>query len=747
MPPSFVNVNGVVTRSPGVKVEAGFRSPTGRQVVGPKRLSVVGNFPMLEQNEPVLVTSQAAMLALDPTNPAIKRAASIIYRPARDPRVGNGPSEIWLCSAAAVTRAYKTIAGWSTEATTIALASDGDELPQATINVEDTTDFPASGTITVETDDGRQVVTYTGKGAGTFTGCSGGTGAMATGGVVRLVSGNTITFRARPRGYAGNRIKAALTIDTSGRYTFTFTCNGRQPEVYANIEAENLFSLAYTGDDTFTVTGGFASGEFFVAATKAGIAIGTFACDCAWDGAVLIDPSIEPNASETYTVTITGTDKVTSETGVTSVLTWTNGGGHAAKSSAVAGTPVRTFSHIDQIVFAQAGGIASAPTFTVSGDMVRTTSERHPYVGDLIEYLQELSDDLTVSGIGELASAVQFDDIDAKGATSLATAVPFTNLKSTLIASLSTSALVEVESVATGSEPAPFSSYLAGGSQTAPTDGDWAPACAALRSEETRHNVISLLASSQAAHDALIEHCAAMWGIAGYEAQGYTGHAANETKANIKSRQRYFNDYRIVPVPQGGTFRLLDGSVATLVPYEVGLLAASMQCSVGLAIPLTRKRSNLLTVTNGPTWSLKADLQEMLAAGCFLFVPTEDGIVVHRALTSHLSDADPARTAPSAVESYAAYILRVRARLETVVGDPAVKTTKARIESIVLDESRAALADNVISALDEESIIATYDENNDVWEIAAGVAPIYEITHIGFKPQIIPVSFGVRLAA
>lgn len=68
--------------------------------------------------------------------------------------------------------------------TTIASGSDTAALPQATINVASTTNFASSGTIFVNTSNGRQAVTYTGVTSTTFTGCTGGTGTMSTGGVV-----------------------------------------------------------------------------------------------------------------------------------------------------------------------------------------------------------------------------------------------------------------------------------------------------------------------------------------------------------------------------------------------------------------------------------------------------------------------------------------------------------------------------------------------------------------------------------
>jgi hypothetical protein len=66
-------------------------------------------------------------------------------------------------------------------ATTISASSNGVSLPQSTINVVSTTNFPTSGTIYVYTSAGTQTVTYTGVTSNTFTGCSGGTGTMSTG--------------------------------------------------------------------------------------------------------------------------------------------------------------------------------------------------------------------------------------------------------------------------------------------------------------------------------------------------------------------------------------------------------------------------------------------------------------------------------------------------------------------------------------------------------------------------------------
>lgn len=78
--------------------------------------------------------------------------------------------------------------------TTIASASNGQVLPQATINVASTTGFLSAGTLQI----GADQVTYTGKTATAFTGCSGGTGTLSTGQTVYgLIHGqNAMTIYA-----------------------------------------------------------------------------------------------------------------------------------------------------------------------------------------------------------------------------------------------------------------------------------------------------------------------------------------------------------------------------------------------------------------------------------------------------------------------------------------------------------------------------------------------------------------------
>lgn len=80
--------------------------------------------------------------------------------------------------------------------TTIAAGSNGQSLPQSTINVASTTGFPTSGTIFITSSAGQQTVTYTGTTSTTFTGCTGGTGTLSTGGAIANLNRYTIDYRA-----------------------------------------------------------------------------------------------------------------------------------------------------------------------------------------------------------------------------------------------------------------------------------------------------------------------------------------------------------------------------------------------------------------------------------------------------------------------------------------------------------------------------------------------------------------------
>lgn len=566
-------------------------------------------------------------------------------------------------------------------------------------------------------------------------------GACAQAGVT-LVDGaaaGTIAIRAKAWGYIGNRTSYQLVVDATDpdnpTYTFSFGRDG-VTERLGPVVGRQMFTLAYGGNDNFACQAGLnAAGEFFVTASKATIAIGATLAAFAWDGVVTVDPDTEPNASETYTVTISGTNKVTNSAD-TEALTWTNGGGHAAKST------TKSWSYITSITFAKAGGTPSTPLFTVSGDMVRVTTAQYPYVKDLTDYLATKSADLTVASVDALAGSTLLADLDIKASTSIASAVPFRVTLAYILDELERSSLVEVSGVSGGGLPVAASGMLAGGSETAAGDGDWPDALATL-TRARRVRVVSLLSSSAAAHAALVAHCDTMWGAGRYECQGWSGTAAQASKATIKARAIACNSFKVSLVPQEAKITALSGVHERVAPCWYALMHAAAQCAVGVAVPLTKKRLNVMEVYDGSDWSVVDDAEELLAAGLTVTTEGELGLEVERSLTTHLADDDDARTAPSAIEGLANWILRERSLLDAIVGDGATATTGPRIQGVVETDTRlAALAGDGISGWDEQAGVSVEQEGGR-WIVGASVAPIYEITFIEFRPSILPVSFQV----
>jgi hypothetical protein len=113
------------------------------------------------------------------------------------------------------------VASTTTATTTIAAGSNNVLLPTGTINVGSTTSFPTVGSIYVTTNLGQQLVTYTGTTATTFTGCTGGTGYMSTGGAI------SAGFSTRPGIIYVTTSAGVQQVSYTGTTGTTFTgCSG-----------------------------------------------------------------------------------------------------------------------------------------------------------------------------------------------------------------------------------------------------------------------------------------------------------------------------------------------------------------------------------------------------------------------------------------------------------------------------------------------------------------------------------------
>lgn len=134
-------------------------------------------------------------------------------------------------------------------------------LPQGTINVPSTANFPPSGTLFAFSSTGRQTLTYTGTTATSFTGVSGGTGNIQGYGAYPIVQAFTTTVAAGSNGQTFPLTNATINVGSTG--TFTTIASGSN-NVYLPTGTINVLSTtgfptsgtAYvtTGNGVQTVT-------------------------------------------------------------------------------------------------------------------------------------------------------------------------------------------------------------------------------------------------------------------------------------------------------------------------------------------------------------------------------------------------------------------------------------------------------------------------------------------------------------
>lgn len=104
--PSSISFNGVRTFRPGVYavIDA---SALGQQGITTGNVAVIGDFPLLEQNEPRVFSSARAMSDYFLGDLNMQLLAKIAFSPSQDERVGGGASQLFVVNAAAASQAER----------------------------------------------------------------------------------------------------------------------------------------------------------------------------------------------------------------------------------------------------------------------------------------------------------------------------------------------------------------------------------------------------------------------------------------------------------------------------------------------------------------------------------------------------------------------------------------------------------------------------------------------------------------
>ena len=539
-------------------------------------------------------------------------------------------------------------------------------------------------------------------------------------------SGNSaIALTSKVFGFDANQITIGIianaTVATQRDVTLTFK---GQTETFAGLGSGTVASFEYTGTDATTVTidvrqAAPADTELIQIAQARAAISGAFvpsAGSWLWDGIVTATPSADPVTSGS--LLITGVLK----TGVASTETIALPGGGAAP---VAG--VKTWSSITALNYTPG---SAAETCTAAGDalVIGTTagnSAQFPNLGSVSDYLTTFVAQgwITTKDYPALAS-IPLNRVDQIVAGDMvAAAVPVTADVWWVTTALNTgSTLVGAVQQADGisQTPALTATQLAGGTYAAASTANVTTALTACRVVDIQ--TFAMLDTAQPAQEALRTHCTYMAGLGSGECNGWVGMPTVSTFDASKTRAKSLNTRHLSLCAQDVMAFSPTGVDTQYGPEIFALMCAAMQCSTPVGTPLTRKRPLVNSVVTDTSWDGDTDAEEALENGLVILTTDRLGLRVERSITTYLTDDNPVFSEMSANESINTSIRDLRQNLDTIIGDPAVNATRARIKALAKARLLFQTENDIIKAFDTDSLAV--DDFGDYFRVRFREAPV-----------------------
>lgn len=557
---------------------------------------------------------------------------------------------------------------------------------------------------------------------------------------------DSLTLSSVLWGPAGNNVHVdcvdgtGLTPAFTGR-RLTVTRSG-VPTWTEDVEQENIATFNYTGADAATMALAFApTTGLTIAYTDTLLALGTFATpDYPFDGLITFTPSTAPVASNDFTATISGTNKATGLAD-TEVVTWLSGGGAGATPS------TKTWSAITSIVFAEAGGPAQTPTFTIAGNSFDLTAtgvgSAYPTADSLATRVNTFANFTATNNSAE-AAGIFTDELDTfTSATIKAAAKSLLAETRACQAAFNRSGLVTAARAAgAGTSPPDYSGitatnagYLSGGTATATADADVTTALTALESEDV--NVVAAPGYTAASRHTLVGlHCETMAGSGQNERNAHVGAASSRALATLKAdvvtqNARHLNLW----------FQHFDvydhkGVLTQLDPSWLALMGGAMQAGTPACTPLTRKLPNVVAVYNNANFNVDQQANVLIKYGLTAVTThRRNGLQVERSVTTYKTDDNPIYSEMSANESLNLSIRDLRNALDIIVGDPGFVSTAPRLQSIANARLRRQANQNDL-ALIKSFASVTIEDLGAAFRVTYSMAAVEPINFLIINPRV-----------
>lgn len=696
--PTAVNFKGVFSRRPGVYADVD-TSALEVGVTTTNRMAIVADMPFLQQGVTKTLTSQGALLKVEPTSKFLQDVAKIVFNPANDPNVTGSPAAITLVSPNPSTQAKRTLTCGSVNNLDVKARSFGTFGNTIAVRVQNNASDSALRDILIK---------------------------------------------------KGSEVEKFNAVGTGNVFTAQYTASEATTVTGEYARATGLTIKSTVADTTSSldVTGGGNSVTYAI----------TDATDVAIKGTVKISLTKVAGSNlgasdNALTATIVGTNLAGAATTENVVFD---------DASVLTKTSTNSFATITSVAIALGSGLSGSTRYQadVEFSYVVNASE-HSTIQSAIDEINGLSSKGYGASVVQpfYTSSVNFNKMDLLTGTDMKSGTlgfkadlqEYVRIIDTFSALCSAAevtaagggALDQTSGVVSGDETTGLV-FLTGGSQTAEaslTSTNWATAIDALRpaidpvsQEAIDVQTIVLFNTDEDVQKDLRAHCIYMAGAGKNECNGWVAMPTEQSLSTIRTRSKALNTRHLALVFQDVTITAADGSNKKLDPRYLALMLASIQNSTATGVPQTSKLINALKVHQASGLNLMDSIEDLLESSVVTIMPSQLGYKVERSLTTLQSD-NQAFNEVSGNESINTSIRDLRTGLDQKIGQPNVATTLASVTSIVKSRLRDQVVGGTIKAINEGSVEAV--DQGDSILIRYTAAPTLPINFIKIEASFV----------
>lgn len=543
-----------------------------------------------------------------------------------------------------------------------------------------------------------------------------------------LDSANTPSLLATSKLYGpvGNKIVMSCADNVNNTsLDIRVSLNGQQ-ETFLAVESGVVFTTQFTGTGTAKMSGGISGvllKEEFTGTAVAGADVSTntvFSLPSAKQ--IMMKPSADPGATG-LSVTVVGTlANGDAQTEVVSI----------PDINAIATT--NSFASVATCTIASTGGAGAGIVVTFTATLANLAAADFNTVGEMVDTLDGM-DRVFATRIAANIGTIPAAELDAFSFDTLAVAVSVRADLHAVINALASSALITATRAAGATtKPAAIVGGRLFDGGVATTPSAYTAAFDTLLTEDVQ--TVVPMDATLAAHKAALQHCKDAQ-LYGRERNAYVGAPSKTSLTDLFNNfTRALNSRHVALVGQSIKYSMPDGTTKTLAPMYFALMCACMQAGTSVATPLTRKRPDILGAEQHSGWNFITSANDAIQKGILALSMDNLGLRVERSVTTYMLDDNPIYSEVSANESINTSVRTLRARLAGQIGNPALKGTRAKIESTVKVTLLKQVKDGVIKGF--RNVVVS--DLGDRFDIAYEVAAIEPLNFIKITANVVRIA-------